>query len=87
MEQDHLNKCMVWCSRKQWTVNQQTSLCLCHQAQHSHHVIQQVLNHLDTHNKDTPRVRAGIVQVLLETVAIAAKGSVGELHQRFSQIY
>uniref|UniRef100_A0A669BRF5 Protein EFR3 homolog A n=1 Tax=Oreochromis niloticus TaxID=8128 RepID=A0A669BRF5_ORENI len=47
------------------------------QAQHSHHVIQQVLNHLDTHNKNTPRVRAGIVQVLLETVAIAAKGSVG----------
>uniref|UniRef100_A0A671WPU4 EFR3 homolog A (S. cerevisiae) n=1 Tax=Sparus aurata TaxID=8175 RepID=A0A671WPU4_SPAAU len=46
-------------------------------AQHSHHVIQQVLNHLDTHNKNTPRVRAGIVQVLLETVAIAAKGSVG----------
>ncbi|MEQ2233464.1 hypothetical protein ILYODFUR_022046, partial [Ilyodon furcidens] len=46
------------------------------QAQHSHHVIQQVLNHLDTHNKSTPRVRAGIVQVLLETVAIAAKGSV-----------
>lgn len=48
------------------------------QAQHSHHVIQQVLGHLDTHNKDMPRVRAGIVQVLLETVAIAAKGSVGE---------
>ncbi|XP_066543595.1 protein EFR3 homolog A isoform X1 [Amia ocellicauda] len=47
------------------------------QAQHSHHVIQQVLGHLDTHNKDTPRVRAGIVQVLLETVAIAAKGSIG----------
>ncbi|KAK7944276.1 hypothetical protein WMY93_000004 [Mugilogobius chulae] len=47
------------------------------QAQHSHHVIQQVLSHLDTHQKDTPRVRAGIVQVLLETVAIAAKGSVG----------
>uniref|UniRef100_A0A8C8DXB5 EFR3 homolog A (S. cerevisiae) n=1 Tax=Oryzias sinensis TaxID=183150 RepID=A0A8C8DXB5_9TELE len=46
-------------------------------AQHSHHVIQQVLNHLDTNNKSTPRVRAGIVQVLLETVAIAAKGSVG----------
>ncbi|KPP79661.1 protein EFR3 A-like [Scleropages formosus] len=49
----------------------------CQGAQHSHHVIQQVLGHLDTHNKDTPRVRAGIVQVLLETVAIAAKGSVG----------
>lgn len=47
------------------------------QAQHSHHVIQQVLNHLDTHSKNTPRERAGIVQVLLETVAIAAKGSVG----------
>ncbi|KAJ8337290.1 hypothetical protein SKAU_G00385100 [Synaphobranchus kaupii] len=47
------------------------------QAQHSHHVIQQVLNHLDTHSKNTPRMRAGIVQVLLETVAIAAKGSVG----------
>uniref|UniRef100_A0A672GKR8 Protein EFR3 homolog A n=1 Tax=Salarias fasciatus TaxID=181472 RepID=A0A672GKR8_SALFA len=47
------------------------------QAQHSHHVIQQVLNHLDTHKRNTPRVRAGIVQVLLETVAIAAKGSVG----------
>ncbi|XP_069366868.1 protein EFR3 homolog A isoform X4 [Paralichthys olivaceus] len=47
------------------------------QAQHSHHVIQQVLNHLDNHKKTAPRVRAGIVQVLLETVAIAAKGSVG----------
>ncbi|XP_035025526.1 protein EFR3 homolog A isoform X1 [Hippoglossus stenolepis] len=47
------------------------------QAQHSHHVIHQVLNHLDAHKKTTPRVRAGIVQVLLETVAIAAKGSVG----------
>ncbi|XP_037313818.1 protein EFR3 homolog A isoform X2 [Pungitius pungitius] len=47
------------------------------QAQHSHHVIQQVLNHLDTNHRNTPRVRAGIVQVLLETVAIAAKGSVG----------
>ncbi|KAJ8272931.1 hypothetical protein GJAV_G00095130 [Gymnothorax javanicus] len=53
------------------------SSCTLYRAQHSHHVIQQVLNHLDTHSKDTPRVRAGIVQVLLETVAIAAKGSVG----------
>ncbi|XP_035987232.1 protein EFR3 homolog A isoform X2 [Fundulus heteroclitus] len=51
------------------------------QAQHSHHVIQQVLNHLDSHNKSTPRLRAGIVQVLLETVAIAAKGSVGMIHE------
>ncbi|XP_030218513.1 protein EFR3 homolog A isoform X2 [Gadus morhua] len=54
------------------------------QAQHSHHVIQQVLNHLDTHGRNTPRVRAGIVQVLLETVAIAAKGSVG-LTQEFKR--
>uniref|UniRef100_A0A667ZH26 Protein EFR3 homolog A n=1 Tax=Myripristis murdjan TaxID=586833 RepID=A0A667ZH26_9TELE len=51
------------------------------QAQHSHHVIQQVLGHLDAHNKNTPRVRAGIVQVLLETVAIAAKGSVGMIQE------
>ncbi len=53
-------------------------VCVCFQAQHSHHVIQQVLSHLDTHSKNTPRVRAGIVQVLLETVAIAAKGSIGK---------
>ncbi|XP_039609918.1 protein EFR3 homolog A [Polypterus senegalus] len=47
------------------------------QAQHSHHVIQQVLGHLDGHKKSSPRVRAGIVQVILETVAIAARGSIG----------
>ncbi|XP_043922180.1 protein EFR3 homolog A [Protopterus annectens] len=47
------------------------------QAQHSHRVIQQILGHLDHHRKSSPRLRAGIVQVLLETVAIAAKGSVG----------
>ncbi|KAM4688558.1 protein EFR3 homolog A isoform 2-T2 [Discoglossus pictus] len=29
------------------------------------------------HKKDSPRIRAGIVQVLLEAVAIAAKGSIG----------
>ena len=51
------------------------SLCVCvrpsvhpsvrpSQAQHSHHVIQQVLDHLDTHGRNTPRVRAGIVQVV-----------------------
>uniref|UniRef100_A0A3P9ACB3 Protein EFR3 homolog A n=1 Tax=Esox lucius TaxID=8010 RepID=A0A3P9ACB3_ESOLU len=54
------------------------------QAQHSHHVIQQVLGHLDSHNKNTPRMRAGIVQVLLETVAIAAKGSVGLTRSKHS---
>uniref|UniRef100_A0A8C4T772 EFR3 homolog A (S. cerevisiae) n=1 Tax=Erpetoichthys calabaricus TaxID=27687 RepID=A0A8C4T772_ERPCA len=47
------------------------------QAQHSHHVIQQVLGHLDAHKKSSPRVRAGMVQVILETVAIAARGSIG----------
>ncbi|XP_077349483.1 protein EFR3 homolog A isoform X3 [Lithobates pipiens] len=47
------------------------------QAQYSHHVIQQILGHLDFHKKDSPRIRAGIVQVLLEAVAIAAKGSIG----------
>ncbi|OCT77175.1 hypothetical protein XELAEV_18032371mg [Xenopus laevis] len=47
------------------------------QAQYSHHVIQQILVHLDLHKKDSPRIRAGIVQVLLEAVAIAAKGSIG----------
>ncbi|KAM4028855.1 protein EFR3 homolog A isoform 2-T3 [Anomaloglossus baeobatrachus] len=47
------------------------------QAQYSHHVIQQILGHLDAHKRDSPRIRAGIVQVLLEAVAIAAKGSIG----------
>ncbi|XP_020944557.1 protein EFR3 homolog A isoform X1 [Sus scrofa] len=47
------------------------------QAQYSHHVIQEILGHLDARKKDFPRVRAGIIQVLLEAVAIAAKGSIG----------
>uniref|UniRef100_A0A5F9CKM8 EFR3 homolog A n=1 Tax=Oryctolagus cuniculus TaxID=9986 RepID=A0A5F9CKM8_RABIT len=46
-------------------------------AQYSHHVIQEILGHLDACKKDSPRVRAGIIQVLLEAVAIAAKGSIG----------
>uniref|UniRef100_A0A8C7ALE8 EFR3 homolog A n=1 Tax=Neovison vison TaxID=452646 RepID=A0A8C7ALE8_NEOVI len=46
-------------------------------AQYSHHVIQEILGHLDARKKDSPRVRAGIIQVLLEAVAIAAKGSIG----------
>lgn len=49
------------------------------QAQYSHHVIQEILGHLDFHKRDSPRVRAGIIQVLLEAVAIAAKGSIGKL--------
>ncbi|XP_053103808.1 protein EFR3 homolog A isoform X5 [Hemicordylus capensis] len=47
------------------------------QAQYSHHVIQEILGHLDYRKRDSPRVRAGIIQVLLEAVAIAAKGSIG----------
>ncbi|NXA47623.1 EFR3A protein, partial [Nothocercus julius] len=47
------------------------------QAQYSHHVIQEILGHLDARKRDSPRVRAGIIQVLLEAVAIAAKGSIG----------
>ncbi|KAF3857765.1 hypothetical protein F7725_010966 [Dissostichus mawsoni] len=72
--------CAISLGRTKLWQEMSSSSCLCFvplQAQHSHHVIQQVLNHLDTNNKNTPRVRAGIVQVLLETVAIAAKGSVG----------
>uniref|UniRef100_A0A8C8AVP9 EFR3 homolog A n=1 Tax=Otus sunia TaxID=257818 RepID=A0A8C8AVP9_9STRI len=50
---------------------------LFHPAQYSHHVIQEILGHLDVRKRDSPRVRAGIIQVLLEAVAIAAKGSIG----------
>ncbi|KAL8181755.1 UNVERIFIED_CONTAM: membrane anchoring protein efr3a, partial [Gekko kuhli] len=47
------------------------------QAQYSHHVIQEILAHLDARRRDFPRVRAGIIQALLQAVAIAAKGSIG----------
>lgn len=50
------------------------------QSQHSHLVIQQLLGHLDANSKNSARVRAGIVEVLLEAAAIAASGSVGALH-------
>ncbi|XP_026196537.1 protein EFR3 homolog B isoform X4 [Anabas testudineus] len=49
------------------------------QSQHSHLVIQQLLGHLDANSKNSAKVRAGIVEVLLEAAAIAASGSVGEL--------
>lgn len=45
-------------------------------------MIQEILGHLDARKKDSPRVRAGIIQVLLEAVAIAAKGSIGECQQK-----
>nr|XP_056710097.1 protein EFR3 homolog A [Euleptes europaea] len=47
------------------------------QAQYSHHVIQEILGHLDARRRDFPRVRAGIIQALLQAVAVAAKGSIG----------
>ncbi|KAI5615100.1 protein EFR3-like B isoform X1, partial [Silurus asotus] len=47
------------------------------QSQHSHLVIQQLLGHLDANSKTSARVRAGIVEVLLEAAAIASSGSVG----------
>ncbi|XP_044306352.1 protein EFR3 homolog A isoform X2 [Varanus komodoensis] len=47
------------------------------QAQYSHHVIQEILAHLDARRRDFPRVRAGIIQALLQAVAIATKGSIG----------
>ncbi|KAF4071094.1 hypothetical protein AMELA_G00280960 [Ameiurus melas] len=47
------------------------------QSQHSHLVIQQLLGHLDANSKTSAKVRAGIVEVLLEAAAIAASGSVG----------
>lgn len=51
------------------------------QAQYSHHVIQEILAHLDARKRDFPRVRAGIIQALLQAVAIAAKGSIGEYYE------
>lgn len=45
-------------------------------------MIQEILGHLDARKKDSPRVRAGIIQVLLEAVAIAAKGSIGEYQKK-----
>ncbi|XP_063079469.1 protein EFR3 homolog B-like isoform X2 [Engraulis encrasicolus] len=47
------------------------------QSQHSHLVIQQLLVHLDANSRSSAPVRAGIVEVLLESAAIAASGSVG----------
>lgn len=50
-------------------------------------MIQEILGHLDVRKKDSPRVRAGIIQVLLEAVAIAAKGSIGECQKNKSRLH
>ncbi|KAK2183320.1 hypothetical protein NP493_315g01029 [Ridgeia piscesae] len=47
------------------------------QAQYGYIVVQMLMNHLDDHSKQLPRVKASIVNVLSETVLIAAGGSVG----------
>ncbi|XP_013379018.1 protein EFR3 homolog B isoform X3 [Lingula anatina] len=47
------------------------------QDQYGHMVVHHLMSHLDAHNKDEPRVKAGIVDVVSETVVIAAGGSVG----------
>lgn len=44
-------------------------------------MIQEILGHLDARKRDSPRVRAGIIQALLQAVAIAAKGSIGQKHK------
>ncbi|KAM4706091.1 protein EFR3 homolog A isoform 1-T1 [Rhinophrynus dorsalis] len=72
----HLDHHKLWESNK-FAVSCFKIIMYSIQAQYSHHVIQQILVHLDLHKKDSPRIRAGIVQVLLEAVAIAAKGSIG----------
>ena len=57
------------------------SVTYCHntllQAQYGYIVVQMLMNHLDDHSKQLPRVKASIVNVLSETVLIAAGGSVG----------
>ncbi|EMP26671.1 Protein EFR3 like protein A [Chelonia mydas] len=67
--------------KAEWLLQQQkepsAALLSWRGAQYSHHVIQETLGHLDARKRDSPRVRAGIIQVLLEAVAIAAKGSIG----------
>uniref|UniRef100_A0A8D0GSB1 EFR3 homolog A n=1 Tax=Sphenodon punctatus TaxID=8508 RepID=A0A8D0GSB1_SPHPU len=47
------------------------------QTKYSNHVMTEILRHLDARKRDFPRVRAGIIHVLLQAVAVAAKGSIG----------
>uniref|UniRef100_A0A8C5MUU3 EFR3 homolog A n=1 Tax=Leptobrachium leishanense TaxID=445787 RepID=A0A8C5MUU3_9ANUR len=73
----HFKTCAPYFNIEFCNVEHLCFFSLSFQAQYSHHVIQQILVHLDLHKRDSPRIRAGIVQVLLEAVAIAAKGSIG----------
>ncbi|CAH1774212.1 unnamed protein product [Owenia fusiformis] len=47
------------------------------QAQYGYVVVQMLMSHLDEHSKSQPRMKASIVDVLAETVLIAAGGSIG----------
>lgn len=47
------------------------------QQQYAYVVIQTLMSHLDTHVRDKPDIRVAIVEVLYETVLIAAGASVG----------
>ena len=47
------------------------------QAQYGYIVIQKLMTHLDENSKKDPKIKSGIVDVLYETVLIAAGGSIG----------
>ncbi|GAB1610801.1 protein EFR3 homolog B-like isoform X2 [Argonauta hians] len=47
------------------------------QAKYSYLVLQMLMSHLDTHQKSEPTIKANIIDVLFQTVLIAAGGSVG----------
>ncbi|XP_036368487.1 protein EFR3 homolog A isoform X2 [Octopus sinensis] len=47
------------------------------QAKYSYLVLQMLMSHLDTHQKSEPMIKANIIDVLFQTVLIAAGGSVG----------
>ena len=47
------------------------------QNQYSYVAIQMLLNHLDTHTKDSPKIKSGIVRVLATAVNIASRSAIG----------
>ena len=50
------------------------------QAQYGHMVVQMLMNHLDENSKKDAKIKASIVDVLAETVLIAAGGSIGSVN-------
>ncbi len=51
------------------------------QAQYGYVVVQNLMSHLDENSKQDPRIKGGIVDVLSETVLIAAGGSIGKKYR------